>query len=103
MKLAALLPLTAICVAWVVTCAGQDTKQAGDRVQGWSSDIDFLLKAIQRKHYVYRAKPLPEATPKVADELKSALGTMSDERVVAELLRLMATLGDGHCYVAPSP
>jgi RNA polymerase sigma factor (sigma-70 family) len=76
--------------------------QTSDRVQGWSSDIDFLLEAIKRKHYIYRAKPLPEATGKVADELKKAIGTMSDERVVAELLRLMATLGDGHCYVFPT-
>jgi RNA polymerase sigma factor (sigma-70 family) len=73
-----------------------------NRVQGWSSDIDFLLEAIKRNHYVYRSKPLPAATGKVADELKRTIGTMSDERVVAELLRLMATLGDGHCYVFPS-
>ena len=73
-----------------------------DRVQGWRSDTDFLLDAIKREHYVFRGKPLPVACQRIADELKSSVGTMSDERAAAELLRLMATLGDGHCYIAPS-
>ncbi len=83
--------------------AAKGTTEVTNRVQGWSTDIDFLLTSIKREHYVYRAKPLPEATGKIAEELKRTIGTMSDERVVAEMLRLMVTLGDGHCYVAPSP
>jgi RNA polymerase sigma factor (sigma-70 family) len=74
-----------------------------NRVRGWSNDIDFLLESIKRHHYLYRTQPLPSATRNVANELKETISTISDERVVAELLRLMATLGDGHSYVAPSP
>jgi len=101
-----LLPLPALCALLLASVVGQAaTRKAApmdERVQGWRSDIDFLLEAIQREHYVYRSKPLPEASRSRAKELKSAVSRISDEQVFAELLRLMTSLGDGHCYVAPS-
>jgi hypothetical protein len=73
------------------------------RVQGWHRDIDFLQAAVVKEHYLFRTKPLPENFRKRAEELKSSIARLSDEQLFAELQRLMTTLGDGHCYVAPSP
>ncbi|HKW36130.1 MAG TPA: hypothetical protein VJN92_24215 [Candidatus Acidoferrum sp.] len=75
--------------------------QPNDRVQGWSADIDFLLDQASKQHYVYKSKPLPERMVEGAASLKKNIPNFSDERMLAELQRLISTLGDGHSYVLP--
>ncbi len=74
---------------------------AQDREKGWRADIDFLLKEMQRQHYVYKSQPLPVALQQQAAKLKEEGPHLSDERMLVELQRLMVYLGDGHCYVLP--
>jgi hypothetical protein len=75
--------------------------QPNDRVQGWSADIDFLLDQAGKQHYVYKSKPLPEKMVNGAVSLKKNIPNFSDERMLAELQRLISALGDGHSYVLP--
>src|SRR3974390_1447168 len=77
------------------------TPRSKDRVQGWSADIDFLLDQAAKQHYVYKSKPLPEKLVEGAVSLKKSIPDFSDERMLAELQRLISTLGDGHSYVLP--
>ncbi|MGH9837353.1 MAG: hypothetical protein ACREEM_01040 [Blastocatellia bacterium] len=77
------------------------TSAPQERVAGWQSDIDFLLSEMRRQHYVYRSQPLPEKLERGAAELKQAVPRFGDERMLAELQRLMTFLGDGHCYLLP--
>jgi hypothetical protein len=72
-----------------------------DRVQGWSKDIDFLLDQAGKQHYIYKSKPLPKKLLEGAAALKKSIPDFSDERMLAELQRLISTLGDGHSYVLP--
>src|SRR5262245_16297252 len=73
-------PLVVLCGILTANCGAPGADPIKDRVQGWRSDVDFLLGAIQREHYVYRAKPLPETTRRIANELKNSIASMSDER-----------------------
>jgi hypothetical protein len=82
------------------TSYGQATRP-DDRFKGWSADIDFLLDQAGKQHYVYKSKPLPEELVKRAAALKRSIPDFSDERMLAELQRLVSTLGDGHSYVLP--
>ncbi len=75
--------------------------QRNDRVRGWSTDIDFLLDQAGKQHYVYKSKPLPEKMVERAAFLKKNISNFSDERMLAELQRLISNLGDGHSYVLP--
>lgn len=75
--------------------------QGDDRVKGWSSDIDFLLTQIGKQHYVYKSKPLPELLRQQAAALKTNIPQFSDERMMAELQRLISLVGDGHSYILP--
>ena len=72
-----------------------------DRVTGWKSDIAFWLEQLRKQHYVYKSKPLPAALVKGADELTRNIPKYSDERMLFEMQRLAAYIGDGHTYVLP--
>jgi hypothetical protein len=72
-----------------------------DRVSGWKSDIAFWLEQLRKQHYVYKSKPLPAPLVKGADELTGNIPKFSDERVLFEMQRLAAYVGDGHTYVLP--
>jgi hypothetical protein len=72
-----------------------------DRVEGWTSDLDFWLDAATREHYVWRGKELPEELLARADWLHEHIPELSDQRVLMELERLAALLGDGHTVVRP--
>jgi hypothetical protein len=72
-----------------------------DRVSGWNSDIAFWLDQVRKQHYVYKSKPLPPSLVKAADDLKRNIPRYSDERMLFEMQRLAAHVGDGHTYVLP--
>jgi hypothetical protein len=81
--------------------AAPSDNPTSDRVKGWQSDIDFLVREIRRQHYVYKSRPLPEAFGLKVRELNDAVPRLSDERMLLELQGLMRQLGDGHCYLLP--
>ena len=70
-------------------------------MNGWRSDIAFWLDQIRKQHYVYKSKPLPPALLKAAAQLSDNVPKFSDERMLFEMQRLAAYIGDGHTYVLP--
>ncbi len=92
-----------LSLALQIPGAEPESSHDRERAQGWRGDIDFLQAAVAREHYLFRTNPPPGEFSKLAGELKGAVAEWNDLRVLVELQRLMATLGDGHCYVTPSP
>ena len=72
-----------------------------DRVTGWRSDITWWLDQVRRQHYVYKSEPLPDALVKAAAELSIKIDRYSDDRMLLEMQRLAALVGDGHTYILP--
>jgi len=72
-----------------------------DRVKGWRYDIAFWLEQLRKQHYVYKSKPLPASLTKAAAELSRNVPKFSDERMLFEMQRLAAHIGDGHTYILP--
>jgi hypothetical protein len=72
-----------------------------DRVAGWRSDITWWLDQVRTQHYVYKSKPLPDALVKAAADLSLKVDRYSDDRMVFEMQRLAALVGDGHTYILP--
>ncbi|HYN82907.1 MAG TPA: hypothetical protein VES88_15570 [Gemmatimonadaceae bacterium] len=72
-----------------------------DRVNGWRYDIAFWLEQLRKQHYIYKSKPLPASLVKAAADLSRNVPRFSDERVLFEMQRLAAHVGDGHTYVLP--
>src|SRR5687768_1360623 len=72
-----------------------------DRVNGWRHDIAFWLEQVRKQHYIYKSKPLPASLVRAAADLSRNVPKFSDERVLFEMQRLAAHIGDGHTYVLP--
>ena len=75
--------------------------QDSERVKGWQSDIDILLKLMKQQHIVYQTRPLPPELLAQAGKLKENVSAFSDERMLYELQKLMYYMHDGHSYVLP--
>lgn len=75
---------------------GVPEKQLTDRNEGWTFDIDLVVREIKRRapdpYRYYSEKQLDSA----AAGLKSRLSSLTDIQVVVGLKRLMTMVGDGH-------
>lgn len=71
------------------------------RVAGWRYDIDWWLDQVRAQHYVYKSRPLPATLTSAAAELSRNVARHSDERMLFEMQRLAALVGDGHTYILP--
>jgi hypothetical protein len=96
---------TTIVAATVSSAAaGQSGLTAPERAAGWRSDIDTLV-AVARRVHAGPARPAHSAPfSHAAAELRRRVPMLTDRRVVVEMQRLLAMLGDGHSlvYVMPS-
>jgi len=73
------------------------------RVAGWRSDLLLLEREAKRVHAgPTRPAHTPAFAAAVAD-LAARVPTLPDRRIVVEIQRLMARLGDGHSLVYPAP
>lgn len=78
------------------------TATRSDREAQWRENLKFVVETIRRDH----PKPFFRGTETRFDSLVTAfhaeVGRRSDEQNVVELMRLVATLGDGHTALIPS-
>ena len=91
----------AVVLAVALVPAASQAQNTSDRVTGWRSDLSFWLDQIRKQHYIYKSKPLPPALLHAADQLSKNVPRYSDDRVLFEMQRLAAYIGDGHTYVLP--
>ncbi len=91
----------AVIFAAALIPAAVNAQNTMDRVSGWRSDLSFWLDQLRKQHYVYKSKPLPPALLRAADQLSKNIPRYSDDRVLFEMQRLAAYIGDGHTYVLP--
>lgn len=71
------------------------------RASGWRTDLAVWLRELHAQHYVLRHGPLPDSLLSAADRYRAGVVRWSDDRALAELMRLAAMAGDGHTYVLP--
>jgi hypothetical protein len=97
-------PITFLCAfllfALLAPVARSQDSQS-DRLSGWRSDIAWWLTQVRTQHYVYGSKPLPSTLVNAARELSRNVPRHSDDRMLFEMQRLAALVGDGHTYTVP--
>jgi hypothetical protein len=79
-------------------------EQSVDRDMGWSSDLDFIVSEARRVH----ADPArPAFSPRFqseAEQLRADIPDLSNDQVLARMMRLVAILNDGHTALyGPGP
>jgi hypothetical protein len=99
--------LTAIVVAGSATLAfvSWQARPVSDPVAGWRSDLSWLVSEARRVHAGPNRPAHTPAFARAADDLSRRIPDLPDRRIVVEIQRLMALLGDGHSlvYAAPGP
>jgi len=66
-----------------------------DRDAGWRADLEYLAAEVRRRGHPLRRDRLEAFQPAVA-ELAARVPDRTDDQLVADLVRLVAGLGDGH-------
>jgi len=85
--------------------AGELPKRPLSRDEGWRFDIRYLTDEVHRMHVTAAGDPdVPSAFDSLADRLHDRVPDLSNDEILLELGRLMATLGDGHTGIyGPDP
>jgi len=90
--LGAFLIITLISLCLGVNCSEQPVTE-------WSREINILTKKIEQYHPIPWAKISREAFMSKAKEIKANISYWQKERVILELMKLVALLRDGHTQV----
>lgn len=71
-------------------------EQSLARDEGWRHDIDYLVAEARRMHSGPDRPAFSAAFDSAAADLRTRVPTLTNDRIVVELGRLMTRLGDGH-------
>ena len=88
----ALLMLIPICLCMSVNVSAQTAAE-------WRQDVDILTQKIEQYHPMPWAKISKESFLARAEEIKANLQDWKKERIIIELMKLVASLRDGHTGV----
>lgn len=80
---------------------GTETSAPPGTGAAWRADLRYLEDEIRRLHPRFREAPLPAAFMRVRRDLDRRADALPAPRIVVEMQRLLATLGDGHTLVWP--
>jgi hypothetical protein len=69
------------------------------RVDGWRSDIDFLVREARRMHAGPSRPAFSAAFASAAGALKARVPGLSDDQILMALRRVVVLLGDGHSVI----
>lgn len=97
-------PFVALFLA-LCSASPSSTAQESDRVRAWTEDVEFLARELERLHpEPFYSVPRLEFEAAL-DAFRGQLEGWNDERVTAELLRLVALISrggmDGHTAIWP--
>ena len=72
------------------------------RVEGWTTDIDYVLAQIQQLNPKLGGQ-LPDTLAHAAERLKGRIPTLSDAQIAVEMQRLLGLLQQGHNRIELEP
>ena len=79
---------------------GEPDSSSWTRNEGWIRDLEFLVGEVKRVSPVYRGRALPAEFVRLHVELKRNIPALSNDEIVLEMNRLVASLRQGHTEVA---
>lgn len=91
----AMARLFTITLALLLVQAGF-TLPAQDRDAGWRSDIEFFVAEAQRVHADPQRPAYGDTFTAAAEKLQAQVPSLSDDQVLARMMKLAAILNDGH-------
>jgi hypothetical protein len=76
--------------------APRSTATPSNRVTGWRTDLDYLIREIHRLTPDYRGRALPSETERMVVQLRRDIPRLSDEKVYVAMSNILGTLHQSH-------
>lgn len=92
-----------VVAAAVLACALQQPVRPAQTADRWREDLAFLVKTLPEKHKNAFFRLGEKDFRTRATDLNARIAQMSDVQVKAELMKLVAAIGDGHTMVEVRP
>ncbi|NMB16463.1 MAG: peptidase S41 [Firmicutes bacterium] len=90
-----------ITLALLTGCSRETTKTANNRHDAWAYDLEFLVKELPKRHKNLFFQLDKKAFYWRAEEIRDQIDELTDEELIVELSRLVASVGDAHTVVYP--
>ncbi|MDB4533820.1 S41 family peptidase [Vicingaceae bacterium] len=74
---------------------------AQDRVANWIADIDYLADELPKKHINLFHTISRDDFAAGVEKLKVSLDQLDDSRITMQIMKLVASVGDGHTALSP--
>jgi hypothetical protein len=87
----------ALALTLAAAPGGQESSEA--RVAHWREDLALLVKELPARHKNLFFRLPKEEFEAAVDDLDASIPKLSDDEVLVELMRLVASFGDGHTSV----
>ncbi len=71
------------------------------REEGWSADLDLLVREVKRKGYAPFRHVTEAEFDGAVSRLRAAISTYDDVQLYVEMKKLITLVGDGHSNVSP--
>ncbi|MBW6410740.1 peptidase S41 [Clostridium weizhouense] len=68
----------------------------GDRNTKWEKDLNYLQKALPKKHVNLFFRISEEEFNKEINDLKESINTLNDDEIVDGIYKIVASVGEGH-------
>ncbi len=77
--------------------------KSSSRTEVWKADINFLKERMEQTHYNIYEALTKEQWDKEFSELLDNIDNLDDEHINTELSKIIASVGDGHTILFPTP
>ncbi|MCO7224406.1 S41 family peptidase [Pleionea sp. CnH1-48] len=72
------------------------------RIQSWQFDLNFLVEEIKRLHINMYHSVSKAKFEQIVSRINDRIPYLSDQEIVFEFMKLVATLGNGHNFIVPA-
>ena len=80
---------------------GEIDRASISRIEGWRHDVSFLEAEIERMHYDPFRKVSQAQFENEFQRLRTDIPRLTDNGIAVRIMRIMATIGDGHTGLFP--
>ncbi len=72
-----------------------------DRNEGWKSDLRYMKRRMEQTHYDLHRVVSKDKWNSMFEELEDNVQDLNDQKILCELLKITASVGDGHTTIYP--
>lgn len=87
-----------------IMAVGEERPEPGKRIlneQTWLQDLDYVVKILRTRHPYFHYHLPSQEFSKLISELKKDIPKITNEEIVIRMMKLIASIQDGHTQIYP--